>query len=795
MAMPRESTFLPTIKCSQCGCQVEISMMGDHLCSGPTAERKLRSLLPFALTPEYGNIGSPLSLPILQYHRPQSHKNSSTTYNNLRNMDDYRLLSIQAQPVRDPSFTYPFVIFPTVTHAGKLDRPYMQPGPLTPLSHPGDSPYNHQANDRLTPGEDFYPPGASLDNSVSSPRNIRRPGGYGGFGEQESARSGPSPSPSTPGLMERMNSMVAGPFDSSQRPSTSGMSAPMQTSTLQEPFQPSERPSTSHSNLSTGSGDGAFGSKVSRKNGYGGFGPPPSRSGDELAPPPLTPLSRSETFPRPSFSHEQPPPRTPSAPGTRPEHRRQKSSYSYRQGPDTSRPPPPRKSLIRPPTAAETTVDLAAEFGVGNPYHTPSDSASSGYSSFSQPSNPSTHTSPARSAAQRQHSESHMEDLMEEVESSMGRLSAKEGLSIPAQQQQQQHPRALSPTMAYSPSRVSPKSESISMRGPSPTQLDPFSSSPQLSASPQMGGQGEYFGRQEGPSPTEFPGRLEPSPLADRAGAPLPVRKDSALPYRGDCKACGLPIHGKSVSSADGRLTGKYHKPCFVCTTCSEPFASAEFYVLGDRPYCERHYHQLNGSLCGGCGRGIEGQYVEDETAIKYHVGCFCCPDCGRSLSEGYFEVDGRSYCEQDAHRRAHAQQNFNCYGPPGGMIPEHDPYAYQGSPVPQGPPQGYQQGYPHGHPQGHPQGPPRGRPMPPRAPNGLPRGPAPGGPGPRPGPGGPGPQGRGGRGGPRPPYGMPPNGMRPGMRPGPGPRMPPPGANGGPMPRMNKRMTRIGQM
>lgn len=33
MALPRESAFLPTIKCSTCGRQIEISMMGEHVCS------------------------------------------------------------------------------------------------------------------------------------------------------------------------------------------------------------------------------------------------------------------------------------------------------------------------------------------------------------------------------------------------------------------------------------------------------------------------------------------------------------------------------------------------------------------------------------------------------------------------------------------------------------------------------------------------------------------------------------------------------------------------------------------
>lgn len=38
MALPRESAFLPTIKCSTCGREIEISMMGDHVCSEADAE-------------------------------------------------------------------------------------------------------------------------------------------------------------------------------------------------------------------------------------------------------------------------------------------------------------------------------------------------------------------------------------------------------------------------------------------------------------------------------------------------------------------------------------------------------------------------------------------------------------------------------------------------------------------------------------------------------------------------------------------------------------------------------------
>jgi hypothetical protein len=141
----------------------------------------------------------------------------------------------------------------------------------------------------------------------------------------------------------------------------------------------------------------------------------------------------------------------------------------------------------------------------------------------------------------------------------------------------------------------------------------------------------------------------------------------------------------------------------------------------------------LNGSLCGACSRGIEGQYLEDETSLKYHVGCFRCLDCGQSLSDGYYEVDGVSYCEKCALRRVH--NTWQAQQPPPPAAPEPAPYQ-------------------------------QGRPAPPRGPIGLPSHP--------------GPRGRGGgRGGPPPTRGpFPP---RPGMGPG--------------GPKLNKRMTRLGMM
>lgn len=121
-------------------------------------------------------------------------------------------------------------------------------------------------------------------------------------------------------------------------------------------------------------------------------------------------------------------------------------------------------------------------------------------------------------------------------------------------------------------------------------------------------------------------------------------------PSKGDCAACQQPIYGKSVKAAGGKLTGRYHKECFACKTCQAPFPTAEFYVLNNAPYCGRHYHEMNGSLCRKCDSGIEGQYLETDRMEKYHAHCFSCQECRVRLTEDYFEVNGQPFCERHAY-------------------------------------------------------------------------------------------------------------------------------------------------
>jgi len=160
--------------------------------------------------------------------------------------------------------------------------------------------------------------------------------------------------------------------------------------------------------------------------------------------------------------------------------------------------------------------------------------------------------------------------------------------------------------------------------------------------------------------PTELGPPIDPDTTAGAAQSPTESPELQSAETRrpktaskGNCRGCAKPIIGKSVKDSSGRLTGRYHKQCFSCRTCADPFPTAEFYVFENSPYCEQHYHKLNGSLCGSCDRGIEGEYLETDTRQKYHPRCFTCTTCRVVLRDGYFDVNGSRYCERHAQSAA----------------------------------------------------------------------------------------------------------------------------------------------
>ncbi|CAI2165989.1 1400_t:CDS:2 [Funneliformis geosporum] len=114
------------------------------------------------------------------------------------------------------------------------------------------------------------------------------------------------------------------------------------------------------------------------------------------------------------------------------------------------------------------------------------------------------------------------------------------------------------------------------------------------------------------------------------------------------CRRCNLPVEKEAVSASDGKLEGKWHVNCFGCHTCYKPFPDKSFYVFNNAPYCKRHYHRLNNSLCKTCDEPIEGPCAQTVEGWRYHPRCFVCfvNNCNTPLTDIYYSFENKQYCE-----------------------------------------------------------------------------------------------------------------------------------------------------
>ncbi|KAL1922813.1 uncharacterized protein VTP21DRAFT_9189 [Calcarisporiella thermophila] len=150
-------------------------------------------------------------------------------------------------------------------------------------------------------------------------------------------------------------------------------------------------------------------------------------------------------------------------------------------------------------------------------------------------------------------------------------------------------------------------------------------------------------------------------PIERAAGGPVEhrgkiyCREDFADLFLPKCRACGLPVEGQAVCAS--KLEGKWHTHCFGCRTCRKPFPDGSFYVWENAPYCKRHYHKLNNSLCKKCDDAIEGPCAQTIEGWRFHPPCFTCVVCRAPITDVYYMVDKRFYCEAHVERQRRAEK------------------------------------------------------------------------------------------------------------------------------------------
>ncbi|SJX61748.1 uncharacterized protein SRS1_12732 [Sporisorium reilianum f. sp. reilianum] len=145
------------------------------------------------------------------------------------------------------------------------------------------------------------------------------------------------------------------------------------------------------------------------------------------------------------------------------------------------------------------------------------------------------------------------------------------------------------------------------------------------------------------------------TPFVERDGKLLCARDWKKL-YLPKCRKCNLIVEKGAVKSSDGALRGVFHRSCFSCAACEAPFTDGSFYVFNNQPYCSRHYHRLNGSLCRECESGIEGDCRQTDTGDRFHPHCFSCEYSSKSgrcadVLVDYYIVGGQRLCERHADK------------------------------------------------------------------------------------------------------------------------------------------------
>ncbi|KAJ4290449.1 hypothetical protein N0V90_010665 [Kalmusia sp. IMI 367209] len=662
MATVDSLSFLPTIKCSDCGVGIEISQLADHVCvpASLTAKQPTSPKLDRAATFGGASFNTraedkpffPEDLsPVSNYSDPKSRSALSPGYGRspfpMNRSATSPLPQSQAPPSPDlPSnMDSAFPPFPTNrsdTPASARPRPdRLEPSPSFDQRYAQPSPLFAPLSPRTNGGE-----------SIVRRMDSIAPGPFAG--RSDDRRPSTSSGPRTPG-------QGAAPFGH-KRTNTQG-------SARSNGILQNQRISTT-SNVSRGSvlSNGSSGLPSRPKPGLGQFAamppppPPPPPKDDEpegidaflarlqketLEPAKINQDSRSKTFPMRQETRDadeslarpadrRSPPRRPTDIDSQ-SNNFMLSSRSYNPGASNFS---NRKDDLPPlPPVPNYARDFPADA-----VHTPSDSGLSedSYASSGFRSAASSRSSPPIS------------------EASHSRQASK--ISRPDYLSDEPVRRTVSPEMFLDPRPAPPQPT----RARTPESFlqppkAPYIGAPESPQDPAIQRGLSYEKRRDEPQSLRDPALNSPMD-APRIPDPESRREMNRRPTaanKGRCRGCSEQIVGKSVKDSSGRLTGRYHKQCFVCRTCRDPFPTAEFYVFNNSPYCEQHYHQLNGSLCRACNRGIEGQYLETDQRLKFHPRCFSCFTCRIVLRDDYYEFGGRNYCERHAYSAVNQQNNY----------------------------------------------------------------------------------------------------------------------------------------
>jgi len=111
--------------------------------------------------------------------------------------------------------------------------------------------------------------------------------------------------------------------------------------------------------------------------------------------------------------------------------------------------------------------------------------------------------------------------------------------------------------------------------------------------------------------------------------------------YAPKCAGCSNPLKGAFLNAMDKG----WHKECFVCAACKNPFPDGLYRKHEEQPFCERDFNELFAIRCSNCNKPIGLNFIEAFDK-PFHPECFTCTE-GHTIGEGedFYEKNGRAIC------------------------------------------------------------------------------------------------------------------------------------------------------
>ena len=105
----------------------------------------------------------------------------------------------------------------------------------------------------------------------------------------------------------------------------------------------------------------------------------------------------------------------------------------------------------------------------------------------------------------------------------------------------------------------------------------------------------------------------------------LPSKRSESIGTRTILIAIRAPRLSRTANSLVC-LSSFSSSSCILVLTCRS------FPEIDGQPYCQPHYHEKRGTICGGCQKPIDGMCIS-ALDKKWHQSCFTCTKCKSPLS------------------------------------------------------------------------------------------------------------------------------------------------------------------